>query len=56
MPNIEYLSLLGNPACPDQLSGAEATKNPADDYQHYRFVIPALHVNFILNFLTEFKS
>lgn len=41
MPNIEYLSLLGNPACPDQLSaaGPETTNNPQEDYQHYRFVL-----------------
>lgn len=49
MPNIEYLSLLGNPACPDQLSaaGPETTNNPQDDYQHYRFVHWALIVDII---------
>ncbi|KAJ8985629.1 hypothetical protein NQ317_015125 [Molorchus minor] len=33
LPNITYLSLLGNKACPNELSGAE---NDEEDYQRYR--------------------
>lgn len=35
-PNLEFLSLLGNRACPNELS--DMTKDEAD-YQRYRFVI-----------------
>lgn len=57
MPNIEYLSLLGNPACPDQLSaaGPETTNNPQDDYQHYRFVLSAYFYNLLVNFNIYFE-
>jgi len=32
-PNLKFLSMLGNPACPDQLSNVEKDE---DDYQRYR--------------------
>lgn len=32
-PNLRYLSLLGNKACPNQLSNPD---NDDDDYQRYR--------------------
>ncbi|GFT45130.1 hypothetical protein NPIL_181431, partial [Nephila pilipes] len=32
-PELTYLSLLGNPACPDQLSSLEKDE---EDYQRYR--------------------
>ena len=32
-PGLKYLSLLGNSACPNQLSGLE---NDENDYQRYR--------------------
>lgn len=35
-PNLTYLSLLGNPACPDQLSNLEKDE---DDYKRYRYYI-----------------
>lgn len=35
-PNLEYLSLLGNPACPDQLS---SSKYSDADYQKYRYTV-----------------
>lgn len=33
-PNIEYVSLLGNPGCPDQLTNPMSTDE--DDYERYR--------------------
>ncbi|XP_060526766.1 leucine-rich melanocyte differentiation-associated protein-like isoform X2 [Cylas formicarius] len=36
MPNMVYLSLLGNKACPHQLSGEE---NDDEDYQRYRYFV-----------------
>ncbi|CAG9818080.1 unnamed protein product [Phaedon cochleariae] len=36
LPNITYLSLLGNKACPNELSGAE---NDEEDYQRYRYYV-----------------
>ncbi|KAL6420385.1 hypothetical protein ACFW04_014823 [Cataglyphis niger] len=33
-PNIEYVSLLGNPGCPDQLTNPTSTDE--DDYERYR--------------------
>ncbi|XP_035218814.1 leucine-rich melanocyte differentiation-associated protein-like isoform X2 [Stegodyphus dumicola] len=35
-PELTYLSLLGNPACPDQLSNLEKDE---EDYQRYRYYI-----------------
>nr|XP_042904142.1 leucine-rich melanocyte differentiation-associated protein isoform X2 [Parasteatoda tepidariorum] len=35
-PELTYLSLLGNPACPDQLSNLEKDD---EDYQRYRYYI-----------------
>lgn len=35
-PNLIYLSLLGNPACPDQLSSLEKDE---EDYKRYRYYI-----------------
>lgn len=35
-PSLTYLSLLGNPVCPDQLSGEEETE---DDYRCYRLYV-----------------
>ncbi|GFR21106.1 leucine-rich melanocyte differentiation-associated protein [Trichonephila clavata] len=35
-PELTYLSLLGNPACPDQLSSLEKDE---EDYQRYRYYI-----------------
>lgn len=44
LPNLTYLSLLGNKACPNQLTSLE---NNEDDYQRYRYYvlykIPKLH-------------
>lgn len=37
LPSLTYLSLLGNKACPDQLTDLE---NDDEDYQRYRFVLP----------------
>jgi hypothetical protein len=34
LPMLTYLSLLGNEACPDQLTNIE---NDEDDYTRYRF-------------------
>lgn len=34
-PSLEYLSLLGNEACPNQLVSPDKDE---DDYQRYRFV------------------
>lgn len=34
-PSLEYLSLLGNEACPNQLVSLDKDE---DDYQRYRFV------------------
>ena len=34
LPNLTYLSLLGNTACPNQLTSLE---NDDEDYQRYRF-------------------
>ncbi|XP_076349064.1 leucine-rich melanocyte differentiation-associated protein-like isoform X2 [Tachypleus tridentatus] len=45
-PNLTYLSLLGNPACPDQLSNMEKDE---DDYQRYRYYV--IHKLPMLNFL-----
>ncbi|GIY01162.1 leucine-rich melanocyte differentiation-associated protein [Caerostris darwini] len=52
-PELTYLSLLGNPACPDQLSSLEKDE---EDYQRYRLYI--LHQIPKLNFLdsTPVKS
>lgn len=36
LPNLEYLSLLGNIACPNQLSDVEKDE---EDYQRYRYYI-----------------
>ncbi|XP_074029028.1 leucine-rich melanocyte differentiation-associated protein isoform X2 [Leptinotarsa decemlineata] len=36
VPNIIYLSLLGNKACPNELSGSE---NNDEDYQRYRYYV-----------------
>lgn len=36
LPSISYLSLLGNKACPDQLSSLE---NDDEDYQRYRYYV-----------------
>ncbi|XP_077290467.1 leucine-rich melanocyte differentiation-associated protein-like isoform X2 [Arctopsyche grandis] len=36
LPNLTYLSLLGNPVCPDQLSD---TKTDEADYQRYRYYV-----------------
>ncbi|KAG8186799.1 hypothetical protein JTE90_010693 [Oedothorax gibbosus] len=35
-PHLTYLSLLGNPACPDQLSNSEKDE---EDYERYRYFI-----------------
>jgi len=35
-PRLHYLSLLGNPACPDQLS---STDKDDEDYQRYRYYV-----------------
>ncbi|XP_053548862.1 leucine-rich melanocyte differentiation-associated protein [Bombina bombina] len=43
-PSLEYLSLLGNQACPNELVSAE---NDEDDYQRYRY--------FVLNKLPKLK-
>lgn len=41
-PSLTFLSLLGNPACPDQISNPD--KDDDDDYQRYRYyVIHKLH-------------
>ncbi|XP_024874456.1 leucine-rich melanocyte differentiation-associated protein-like isoform X1 [Temnothorax curvispinosus] len=40
-PNVEYVSLLGNPGCPDQLTNPTSTDE--DDYERYRlYAIHAL--------------
>ncbi|XP_011262208.1 leucine-rich melanocyte differentiation-associated protein-like [Camponotus floridanus] len=39
-PNIEYVSLLGNPGCPDQLTNPVSTDE--DDYDRYRLY--AIHI------------
>ncbi|XP_011693938.1 PREDICTED: leucine-rich repeat-containing protein C10orf11 [Wasmannia auropunctata] len=39
-PNVEYVSLLGNPGCPDQLTNPTSTDE--DDYERYRLY--AIHV------------
>ncbi|XP_014213649.1 leucine-rich melanocyte differentiation-associated protein-like [Copidosoma floridanum] len=39
-PRISYVSLLGNPGCPDQLTAP--SKNDEDDYERYRLY--AIHV------------
>ena len=39
LPNLAYLSLLGNPACPNQLISME--KDDAD-YQRYRYFVKLL--------------
>ncbi|EFN84386.1 Leucine-rich repeat-containing protein C10orf11-like protein [Harpegnathos saltator] len=39
-PNVEYVSLLGNPGCPDQLTNPMSTDE--DDYERYRLY--AIHV------------
>ncbi|KAH9374863.1 hypothetical protein HPB48_015303 [Haemaphysalis longicornis] len=46
-PSLTFLSLLGNPACPDQISNPD--KDDDDDYQRYRyFVIHKLrHLKFL---------
>ncbi|CAH1992653.1 unnamed protein product [Acanthoscelides obtectus] len=36
LPNLSYLSLLGNKACPNELSGEE---NDEEDYQRYRYYV-----------------
>ena len=36
-PNLTYLSLLGNDACPDQLTGS--TGDDENDYQRYRYYV-----------------
>jgi len=38
-PELRYISLLGNPACPDQLTNRDCDY---DDYQRYRFDILSL--------------
>lgn len=43
-PHLTYLSLLGNPACPDQLSNSEKDE---EDYQRYRYSILYSSKNFI---------
>ncbi|XP_076365645.1 leucine-rich melanocyte differentiation-associated protein-like isoform X1 [Tachypleus tridentatus] len=35
-PNLSYLSLLGNPACPDQLTSSDKDE---EDYQRYRYYV-----------------
>ncbi|XP_066600783.1 leucine-rich melanocyte differentiation-associated protein-like [Prorops nasuta] len=39
-PNVAYVSLLGNPGCPDQLTNSGTTDD--DDYERYRLY--AIHV------------
>ncbi|XP_018366038.1 PREDICTED: leucine-rich repeat-containing protein C10orf11-like isoform X2 [Trachymyrmex cornetzi] len=39
-PNVEYVSLLGNPGCPDQLTNPTSTDE--DDYERYRLY--AIHI------------
>ncbi|KAG5329144.1 LRMDA protein, partial [Acromyrmex charruanus] len=39
-PNVEYVSLLGNPGCPDQLTNPTFTDE--DDYERYRLY--AIHI------------
>ena len=39
-PNVEYVSLLGNPGCPDQLTNPTSTDD--EDYDRYRLY--AIHV------------
>ncbi|KAK2167950.1 hypothetical protein NP493_1252g00018 [Ridgeia piscesae] len=36
LPSLKYLSLLGNPACPDQLSSADSSD---EDYEQYRIFV-----------------
>ncbi|GFT94116.1 hypothetical protein NPIL_291861, partial [Nephila pilipes] len=43
-PELTYLSLLGNPACPDQLSSLEKDE---EDYQRYRSA-PTLELEMII--------
>lgn len=54
-PQLTYLSLLGNPACPDQLSNLEKDE---EDYQRYRYsFLEIYHINlfYALIFLTVNK-
>lgn len=46
LPNLTYLSLLGNIACPNQLTSLD---NNEDDYQRYRYYVLYMMPN--LNFL-----
>ncbi|KAH6942066.1 hypothetical protein HPB50_000249 [Hyalomma asiaticum] len=46
-PSLTFLSLLGNPACPDQISNPE--RHDDDDYQRYRYYV--IHKLWRLKFL-----
>ena len=49
LPSLKYLSILGNPACPDQLS---CTDTSDEDYEQYRYsesLCPPWHRGVLVN-------